>query len=271
MHPLAAEVRRLTALVDALASQVDVARHDAMEASRLKDDFLSTLSHELRTPLNAMLGWIQMLRAHGEDPTIRARAIEVIDRNARAEAHLVSDVLDVSRIITGKLRIHVRPVDLRSVVAAGCDTLRPSIGVRRQELTIDADDLPGVVVGDADRLQQVVWNLVANAAKFTLPGGRITVRIGATNAHAFISVADSGVGIPAEFVPHVFERFSQCDGTITRAHGGLGLGLAIVRHLVELHGGSVEASSAGSNRGATFTVRLPLRTIEHAEQPGRTA
>lgn len=243
--------------VEALAAQSREAQARAAEASRLKDEFLATLSHELRTPLNAMIGWIQMLRLHRDDVVLRERALEVIERSARTQTQIVADLLDVSRIITGKLHLRLSPVDLVAVVEAGCESLRPSITARNLLLTINTTPALCMVQGDADRLQQVVWNLVSNAAKFTAPGGRIDVRVGLTGSSAWISVSDTGMGIHSEFMPYVFDRFRQEDSTITRAFGGLGLGLAIVRHLVELHGGSVEASSAGEGQGATFTVRLP--------------
>jgi signal transduction histidine kinase len=243
--------------VEVLAAQARRAEARAAEASRLKDEFLATLSHELRTPLNAMIGWIQMLRLHRDDEGLRERALEVIERNARAQAQIVADLLDVSRIITGKLRLRFSRVDLVDVVRAGCESLRPSIEARNLHLTIERTSMPCIVNGDADRLQQVVWNLVSNAAKFTAPGGRVDVRLGANDSTAWISVSDTGVGIHPEFVPYVFDRFRQEDSTLTRSYGGLGLGLALVRHLIELHGGSVEAASEGEHRGATFTVRLP--------------
>jgi signal transduction histidine kinase len=262
-------VERLRAAERAATNADERCRHAearAAEAIRLKDDFLATLSHELRTPLNAMLGWIQMLQLYRHDAGVWDRAIEIIQRNARAQTQIVADLLDVSRIITGKLHLRVSRVDLGDIVRAGCDSLRPSIETKNLQLTLDTAPIPGVVVGDADRLQQIVWNLVSNAAKFTAPGGRIEVRIGADESCAWIMVSDTGVGIPAEFVPHVFERFRQWDSTITRAYGGIGLGLAIVRHLVELHGGTVKAASEGEGRGATFTVRLPYRRVEAPEQ-----
>jgi signal transduction histidine kinase len=232
---------------------------EARDANRLRDDFLAMLSHELRTPLNAMLGWIQMLRLYDGDAAIRERALEVIERTARAQGKLVSDLLDVSRIVRGKLRLRAGRVDLRELVLAGCDSVRPSIDAKGLTLTTDLADVPGTVIGDSDRLQQVVWNLLSNAVKFTQRGGHIHVRLSATGDDAELAVIDSGIGIRADFLPHVFEHFRQCDATATRTHGGLGLGLAIVRHLVELHGGTVRASSAGEGHGATFLVTLPLR------------
>jgi signal transduction histidine kinase len=248
--------------VEELAAQAREAEARATDANRLKDEFLATLTHELRTPLNAMLGWLQMLRLHRDDAVLKERALEVIERNARMQAQVVSDLLDVSGIITGKLRLRLSRVDLAAIVHAGCESLLPSIQARNLLLTIDAASTPCMVQGDADRLQQVVWNLVSNAAKFTAPGGRIDVRVGVTDSSACVSVSDTGVGIRPEFVPYVFDRFRQEDSTITRAYGGLGLGLAIVRHLVELHGGSVQASSAGEGQGATFTVHIPCGTFD---------
>jgi signal transduction histidine kinase len=255
---------------DLAAARQDLldAKACAAHASRLKDDFLATLSHELRTPLNAMIGWIQMLRLYRHDEGIWERAIEVIERNARAQTQIVGDLLDVSRYIMGKLRLRVSPVDLRDVVHDGCDSLRPSVEAKHLQLVIETEEVPGVVLGDPDRLQQVVWNLVSNAAKFTPPGGRIDVRLTSSNGLATLAVSDTGPGIRPEFLPHVFDRFRQSDSTITRVHGGLGLGLAIVRHLVELHGGTVEAASDGENRGATFTVHLPYRPAEGTDDRG---
>ena len=235
---------------------------DALSASRLKDDFLATLSHELRTPLNAMLGWIQMLRLYREDEAIRDRAVDVIERNARTQAQLVADLLDVSRLITGKLRLRLARVDLRDIVLAGCESIRPSADAKGLHLVVETADIAGVTLGDADRLEQVLWNLLSNATKFTPPGGTVTVRLSSGDGYAEITVSDTGIGIHREFLPHVFERFRQSDSTSTRAHGGLGLGLAIARHLVELHGGSVYATSEGEGGGATFGIRLPFRALE---------
>ena len=253
--------------VEALKARSRQAEARAAEANRFKDEFLATLSHELRTPLNAMIGWIHMLRLYREDAGLRERALDVIERNARAQTQIVADLLDVSRIITGKLRLRMCRVDLSDVVRAGCESLQPSMVARNLRLTIEPTPMPCVVYGDPDRLQQVVWNLLSNAAKFTGHGGRIEVRMGASDATAWISVTDTGVGIHPEFVPYVFDRFRQEDSTMTRAYGGLGLGLAIVRHLIELHGGSVEAASEGEGRGATFIVRLPCaRPAENPEE-----
>jgi signal transduction histidine kinase/ActR/RegA family two-component response regulator len=231
---------------------------EAQEANRAKDEFLATLSHELRTPLTAMLGWVRMLQGGRLDDATAARALQVIDRNTKLQAQLIDDLLDVSRIITGKLRLDVRPVDLLAVIDGAIDAVGQgaegkSIVVRRE-----LDPSVGPVWGDAHRLQQVVWNLLSNAIKFTPAEGTVTVRLQRVGSHACIDVTDTGKGIDPGFLPLMFERFRQADSTSTRVHGGLGVGLAIVRHLVELHHGTVSAQSAGPGRGATFTVRLPL-------------
>ncbi|HJQ33597.1 MAG TPA: ATP-binding protein [Pyrinomonadaceae bacterium] len=246
---------------------------EAREASRLKDEFLATLSHELRTPLTAILGWSHMLRTGLLEGTSKESVYETIERNARAQAQLIDDLLDVSRIITGKLRLDVRPVDPNSFIEAAVGALGPaadSKGVRVLKL-IDAGVVS--VVGDPVRLQQVVWNLLSNAIKFTQRGGSVEVRLERVNSHIEIAVSDDGAGIPADFLPYVFDRFRQADQRISRQHGGLGLGLAIVRHLVELHGGTVRAESPGEGRGATFTVQLPIAPFlpEEASEPARPA
>jgi PAS domain S-box-containing protein len=234
------------------------ARTAAEKANRAKDEFLATLSHELRTPLTPILGWTVMLRSGTLDEPSILRGLEVIERNVRAQTQLIGDLLDVSRIITGKLRLEVRRIEIVPVVEAGVEAVRPSAEAKEIELRVDiASDVPAIT-GDPDRLQQVVWNLVSNAVKFTPQKGRIDVHLRAEGACLVLSIADNGKGIEPEFLPHVFERFRQADSTSTRAHGGLGLGLAIVRHLVELHGGTVQAESGGAGQGATFTVRLPL-------------
>jgi len=240
-----------------LLEREQAARRDAEAANRAKDEFLATLSHELRTPLNAIVGWAHLLKTGQLDEAQTARAVEVIDRNAKSQSQIVADVLDVSRIVMGKLRLEVRPIDLRTVVEEALDTLRPAAAAKDIQLqtTIEA---AGRVSGDPDRLQQVIWNLVSNAIKFTPNGGRVRVAVRRSGGQAEVVVEDSGVGIHPEFLPHVFERFRQSDSSSTRAHGGLGLGLALVRHLVELHGGTVAARSEGEGKGASFTVRLPL-------------
>ncbi|MGB9179893.1 MAG: ATP-binding protein [Pyrinomonadaceae bacterium] len=241
------------------------ARKQAEEANRLKDEFLATVSHELRTPLTAVLGWAHMLRANQLDQTAREHALEIIERNARAQNQLIDDLLDMSRIITGNLRLDVRPVAPASFIESAIESVRPAAkakGIRLQELF---DTEVSSVSGDPARLQQVVWNLLSNAIKFTPHGGRVQVRLERSGSYIEIAVSDNGDGIKAEFLPFVFDRFRQADGTMTRQHGGLGLGLAIVRQLVELHGGTVEANSPGEGKGATFTVRLPLMPLHHLE------
>jgi PAS domain S-box-containing protein len=243
---------------------------EAQEANRLKDEFLATLSHELRTPLTAILGWSHLLRTSDFDAAARARALDTIERNARAQTQLIDDLLDTSRIITGKLRLNVRPVDLASIVAAAAETARPAAEARSIRLRTLLDTQAGLISGDPDRLQQVVWNLLSNAIKFTPKGGNVEVRLERAAAHVEITVADTGRGIAPEFLPHVFDRFRQADQTTTRTHGGLGLGLAIVRQLVELHGGSVQVESEGEGRGTSFIVSLPLLP-PHRETPNRPA
>jgi signal transduction histidine kinase/AmiR/NasT family two-component response regulator len=233
-------------------------REKAEETSRLKDEFLGTLSHELRTPLTAFLGYAQLLLSRKRDEAYVARTVERMMQSARAQAQLIEDLLDTSRIVSGKLRLELEPLDLVAVVHAALDNVRPALQAKALELKLELDPAASRVIGDGGRLQQVIWNLLVNAAKFTPIGGRVTVRLQAHDAEAVLSVSDTGQGIPAAFLPYVFDRFRQADSTSKRAHGGLGLGLAIVRHLVELHGGSAAATSAGPGRGATFTVRLPL-------------
>jgi signal transduction histidine kinase len=236
------------------------ARRQAEEANQLKDEFLATLSHELRTPLSAMLGWAQMLRTGKLDAATAERALETIERNARAQAQLISDLLDVSRIITGKLRLDLRPVELPRILDAALESLRPAADAKAILLVVRIVPPSTAVLGDADRLQQVVWNLVSNAVKFTPRGGRVEVLLEDVPPHVEFRVIDTGIGIRPDFLPHVFDRFRQAESSLTRAHGGLGLGLSIVRHLVELHGGSVAVASAGEGQGATFAVRLPAWT-----------
>ncbi len=244
---------------------------EAQEANRLKDEFLATLSHELRTPLTAILGWSRLLQMNDFDRNATARALHTIERNAQAQTQLIDDLLDTSRIITGKLRLDVRPIDLTNIVAAAAETARPAAEARDIKLRTLLDAQAGLVTGDPDRLQQVVWNLLSNAIKFTPEGGRVEVRLERAESHVEIRVADTGRGIAAEFLPHVFDRFRQADQTTTRMHGGLGLGLAIVRQLVELHGGSVRVESGGEGRGTSFTVSLPLsppRAGQASDAPG---
>ncbi len=257
-------------LAQRAAFAVDNARlyREAQEANRLKDEFLATLSHELRTPLTSILGWTNLLRSVKFDEATAARALETIERNARSQKQLVDDLLDASRIITGKLRLDLKPIGLEQVVESACAVALPAARAKDIELKVVLEEPEQTVAGDAERLQQVVWNLLSNAVKFTPEGGRIEVRLARAGTQARISVTDTGEGIKAEFLPFVFDRFRQADQTTTRMHGGLGLGLAIVRHLAELHGGTVAAASAGEGQGATFEVRLPL--LEYAKR-GETA
>ncbi len=236
------------------------ARGEAEAANRAKDDFLATLSHELRTPLNAIVGWSRMLRDGTLDPTTTRRALDVIDRNAQLQAQLVADILDVSGIVTGKLRLEIAEVDPGAVVAAALDAVRPAADARPLQLRSRMTATTRSIQADGKRLQQVVWNLLANAVKFCEPGGVVTVEVReAAPGTIQISVHDDGAGIDQEFLPHVFERFRQADASTRRQHGGLGLGLAIVRHLIELHGGTVRADSPGLGKGSTFTIELPVR------------
>lgn len=236
------------------------AKDEALAANRLKDEFLATLSHELRTPLQSILGWSRLMRGGLPAESI-PRAIESIDRNAHAQARLIADILDVSRIVTGRLRIHPRVARIASFVTSAVDTIRPAADAKGIALDCSFDGAPAELVADPDRLQQVVWNLVANAVKFTPEGGRVDVAVRAADSAVLIEVRDTGAGIAKSFLPYVFDRFRQASGGTRRSHGGLGLGLAIVRHLVELHGGTVSAESAGPGKGSTFTVRLPVRAI----------
>ncbi len=234
------------------------------KANRLKDEFLATVSHELRTPLNAILGWATMLRSKDLDAAMVSRALGTIERNARAQNQLIEDLLDVSRIISGKLRLNVRPVALVSVIDAAIDAVRPAAEAKGIRIQSILDPASGPISGDPDRLQQVFWNLLSNAVKFTPKEGRVQIRLERINSHIEVIVSDTGQGIRPDFLPYVFDRLQQADSSTTRIHGGLGLGLAIARHLVELHGGSVQADSAGEGQGATFTVILPIAIFRPA-------
>ena len=241
-----------------LLSSEKLARSEAERANRLKDEFLATISHELRNPLNAILGWAHMMRVGNLTPANAERAVETIYRNAKSQAQLVADLLDVSRIISGKLRLDVRTIDFIPIVNAAIDSVRPAVDAKGIRLHTILDPAAGPIYGDADRLQQIVWNLLTNAVKFTPTGGRIQVKVQRLDSHIEIVVSDSGVGISEEFLPYVFDRFRQADASYTRVHGGLGLGLSIVRQLVGLHGGTVSVHSEGEGKGATFTITLPL-------------
>ena len=233
------------------------ARGDAERASRVKDEFVAMVSHELRTPLNAILGWTQLMVAPAASADVIARGLDVISRNTRLQAQLISDLLDISRIVTGKLRLDIEEVNLASVVADAIDTVQQDADEKRIVINRDLNANVGTIAGDAARVQQIVWNLLSNAIKFTPEGGQISVRLRKADLDAKITIADTGVGIHPDFLPHIFDRFRQADQSITRRFGGLGLGLSIVKHLVELHGGSIVAESAGTGRGTVFTIILP--------------
>jgi PAS domain S-box-containing protein len=242
------------------------ARGEAERLSRLKDEFLGTLSHELRTPLNAILGWTQVLR-RSASASVTPAGLDIIDRNARALAQLVDDLLDISRIVAGDLRLTMQPVVLHQVIDAAIESLRAAADARGVEIGSDVSASLPALQADPARLQQVAWNLVSNAVKFTPAGGRVTVSASEVTDAIVLDVSDTGRGIAPEFLPQVFDRFSQADGSASRMHGGLGLGLAIVRHLVELHGGTVEVDSPGIGRGTRFRVTLPARGVaRHAER-----
>jgi signal transduction histidine kinase len=249
----AAEADRARSAGDVRRAQEDVER-----AQRARDDLVATVSHELRTPLNTVLGWARLLRSGKLDPAGVARAIEAIERGASAQAQIVDDLLDVARIARGELRLDLRKVELLPVVEAALSAVRPAASAREIALTVALEPCVGAVSGDPGRLQQVVWNLLVNAVKFTPPGGRVELQLHAEDDAAVIRVADTGEGLDPEFAPHLFERFRQADASPTRAHGGIGAGLALVRHIVEAHGGTVSAHSEGRGKGAAFIVRLPV-------------
>jgi signal transduction histidine kinase/ActR/RegA family two-component response regulator len=245
-------------------------REQAEEASRAKDEFLAVVSHELRTPLNAVIGWSGILRTGRVDKELAARAVETIERNARSQAKLIEDLLDISRIVSGRLRLNIQPVNLSSVVEAAVDVVRPAANAKEIRLQVLLDSGAGPIAGDPERLLQIIWNLLSNAVKFTPRQGRVQLQLQRRNSQVEVTVSDTGQGISSEFLPHAFERFRQADTGFTRSHGGLGLGLAIVRHLVELHGGTVAASSGGIGEGATFTVKFPVMIV-HAAASNQTA
>jgi signal transduction histidine kinase len=249
------------------------ARLQAQAANRAKDEFLATLSHELRTPLNAILGWAQLLASGQLDETNARRAVEIIERNTRLQAQLIDDLLDISRIITGKLRLELKTVTARSILDAAVDSALPAAAAKSVTLVHELDARTETIVCDPSRIQQVIWNLLSNAIKFTPEGGQATLAWRQQNDTMVVEVSDTGIGIEPEFLPHVFDRFRQQDAAITRRHGGLGLGLSIVRHLVELHGGSIAARSDGHGKGATFAVTVPLaaKSADAAEPTLATA
>jgi CheY-like chemotaxis protein/nitrogen-specific signal transduction histidine kinase len=255
-----------------LLERESTARASAEESNRLKDEFLATVSHELRTPLTAILGWARMLEAGSLDSDMAVRAIETIKRNAKAQAQIIDDILDVSRIITGNLYLDLQPIELAPVLESAMNVVRPTADAKGIQIEVDFEPEPAAVPGDANRLQQVFWNLLSNAVKFTPTGGKVSVHLHQLNSEAEIIVTDTGQGITTEFLPYVFDRFRQADSTSTRQHGGLGLGLAIARHLVEIHGGAIEVRSSGVGTGATFTVRLPLvGSVADSQETSRAA
>jgi signal transduction histidine kinase len=255
--------RELEHRVEERTAELSRVNHELTEANRMKDIFLATLSHELRTPLTPVLGWVNLLRSGAaSDVQMLAQGLDAIERNARLQARLVDDLLDISRIVSGKLRIEWEPVDLCAVVSSATEPVRADASTRNIELVVELPTCPLVVQGAPVRLQQVVWNLLSNAVKFTTRGGRVTVRAWRESGEARVEVTDTGIGIPPEFLPHVFDSFRQADGSTTRQYGGLGLGLAIVRALTELHGGRVVAESEGEGRGARFTFSLPCAAAE---------
>ncbi len=242
------------------------ARTEAEHVSHMKDEFLATLSHELRTPLSAIFGWAQLLRMGEASPATIKEGIDVIDRNVRLQKQLIEDLLDMSRIISGKIRLDVQQVELPELIDNTIESIRPAADARSLRVERIVDPLAGPVSGDPSRLQQVLWNLLTNAIKFTPKGGKIQVVLERVGSHVELSVVDSGDGIDREFLPYLFERFSQSDASTTRKHGGLGLGLSIVKTLVELHGGAIRATSDGAGKGSTFVIQLPLRASKAVEQ-----
>ncbi len=243
-----------------LLIQEQAARKDAEQANRLKDEFLATVSHELRTPLNAIAGWLHIFRTGASDALALTQGLDTIERNVIAQTQIVEDILDVSRIITGKLSLEVKPIYLIPVIEEALDAIRLAASAKGIDIQLNLDAQTGSISGDQNRIQQIVWNLLSNAIKFTPQGGTVTVQLSQSESQAEIIVSDNGKGISPEFLPFVFERFRQADSTTTRQHSGLGLGLAIVRHLVEIHGGTVQAISPGTDQGATFIVRFPIIT-----------
>jgi len=246
---------------------------ESKTANQAKDEFLAVVSHELRTPLNSILGWARMLHDGKLDGANIQRGLETIERNARAQVQLIEDLLDISRIVVGKLRLNISAVAMDRVVEAAIDAVRPMAELKGISLEADIDTSAGPISGDPDRLQQVIWNLLSNAIKFTPEGGKVAVALRRDNTHVQVEVSDTGKGVTSDFLPYAFERFRQANTGVTRSHGGLGLGLAIVRHLIELHGGTVRAQSEGEGKGSVFTVDLPIRAVHQrepmAEAPGK--
>jgi PAS domain S-box-containing protein len=242
-----------------------VARSESEDASRMKDEFIALISHELRSPLNAILGWTRILRQGRPDEELYLRATEIIERSARMQSQLIDDLMDTARIVRGKVKLEVQPVNLAPLIEKAMDVVRPAADAKGITLDAVLDREADQITGDPDRLQQVVWNLLSNAVKFTTEGGRVEVKLGRVDPYIQISVRDTGCGISPEFMPYLFERYRQADASAARRKGGLGLGLSLVRQLVEMHGGSVTAESEGEDKGATFIVKLPVRAIYTAE------
>jgi signal transduction histidine kinase/ActR/RegA family two-component response regulator len=249
-----------------LLRQEKAAREEAEAANRMKDEFLATISHELRTPLTSILGWARMLTRGGLSEHQARHALDVIAQSAKAQNRLIEDILDTSRIITGRLKLDAQPVEIERVFQEAVDVIRPSAEAKGIALSAVIEVPGGIVFGDANRLQQAVWNLLSNAVKFTNEGGRVEARLGRAGGQAELTVNDTGIGIEPQFLPYVFDRFRQADSATTRLYSGLGLGLAIVRHIVEMHGGSVSVSSPGKDQGATFKIRLPLASPSSLSQ-----
>jgi signal transduction histidine kinase len=252
----------------ALAIEIAQSYQQLQSVNRMKDEFLATFSHELRTPLNAVLGYARMLQSGAIATEKVSQALDVIDRNATALAQIVEDVLDVSRIVLGKARLRVQPTDVTAVVEDAVATVKPAADAKGLHVKCSLGDGTATVAGDHSRLQQVVWNLLTNAVKFTPRGGTVDIRVEQHESHVTIVVSDTGIGFSPSFRPHLFERFRQAESGTTRPHGGLGLGLSIAHHIVEMHGGTIEAESAGDGQGATFSVVLPLSRVSAAAAQG---
>ena len=268
----ASERREAERRKQALLDREQEARRAAENLSRSKDEFVATVSHELRTPLNAIFGWVRLLRSGNLNDAQHAHALEVVERNTRAQAQLIEDLLDMSRVVTGHLRLDMRRVELPGVIQSAVDAVRPASEAKEIEIAVDLDASVGPISGDPDRFQQIVWNLLTNSVKFTNKGGRIELTLTSEGSDAVLCVKDTGIGMSAELIPHIFERFHQGASSASRTHGGLGIGLALVRHLVEMHGGTVDAQSDGEGRGSTFVIRMPmLGTRAVADRPALTA
>ena len=262
------ELRDVLVALHTARSEAERARDEAQHANRLKDEFLATLSHELRTPLNAILGWVTLLRDTRTEATKVPRILDIIERNATSQAQLISDVLDVSRMITGRVRLNIQPVQVSRVILDAIDSVKPAAEAKRIRITTDIAAQLAPVAGDEVRLRQVFWNLLSNGIKFTPPDGNVHIKVEQAGESIRVFVTDTGIGIPADFVPFVFHQFRQADQTFTRPHGGLGLGLAIVKHLVELHGGNVSISRTGPGEGTTFEVNVPhAALLQHTAGP----